>query len=60
MRTMMSEPVPSSSEGQGQSKLFVIALAVVALAVAAYFALGMPGMDHGGPGPSVDHEQMER
>ena len=47
----MDEKTPS----QSQSKVLVIAGVLGAAAVALYFGLGMPGMDHGGAMSSTDH-----
>ena len=56
---MSSEALDQTGESQGQSKLLVVAVVVVAILVTAYFALVMPGMDHSGPDGPVDHEQMD-
>ena len=39
---------------------FVTAVVLVFIAVALYFALGMPGMDHGDPPAGGGHAQMVR
>ena len=40
---------------QSQSEALVVAGVVAAVAVALYFGLGMPGMDHGDTKSSMDH-----
>lgn len=37
----------------------VIVIGLVAAAIALYFALGMPGMDHSPSTTGTDHEQMD-
>lgn len=55
----MASDIPDSpSMGSSSSRLVVVAVALVALLILGYFALGMPGMDHG-PAPEADHEQMD-
>lgn len=43
----------------GEGRLAVVGIVMVAVLIVGYFALGMPGMDHGGEGssmPGMDHE----
>ena len=55
----MSLEIPDEPMGRASSsRLVVIALVLVALFIAGYFSLGMPGMDHS-PAPAVDHEEMD-
>lgn len=56
---MSPEAVKSSNGGGGPSKLLVVVLGVVVILVVAYFALGMPGMDHNGPDRPANHEEMD-
>ena len=44
--------------GSRSGKLIVVGLIGVAVAVGLYFALGMPGMDHGGSTSSMDGMDM--
>ena len=57
MSYMFDETAGSAPEREGRSATpLVIALVVVAVAVIAYFATGMPGMDHSGS--TTDHATM--
>lgn len=44
-----SPPAAAADEGSRAGRLIVVALLVPVVAVIGYFALGMPGMDHGDP-----------
>lgn len=46
----MSEPVADDAVAGVNGSRVIVALGVVVAAVVGYFALGMPGMDHGGGG----------
>lgn len=59
----MATPLPDEAStdqaaSASTSRLLVLALVLLAIVVVGYFALGMPGMDHG-PAPEVKHEQMD-
>ena len=55
----MSLDIPDEPMGRASSsRLVVVAFVLVALFIAGYFALGMPGMDHS-PVPAVDHGEMD-
>lgn len=59
MATPLPHEVSTDHEASAStSRLFVVALVLLAIVVLGYFALGMPGMDHG-PAPEVEHEQMD-
>src|SRR3546814_4701324 len=55
----------TSSDADRSGRIVVVALAGLAALIAAYFALGMPGMDHetdpvvGADMDGMDHAQME-
>lgn len=51
----MPRTPPSASSG----RMVVGLLVVLAIAVAGYFALGMPGMDHSGGGADPEMDGME-
>ena len=46
-------------DGERNAKRFVAAVLLVVIVVIAYFALGMPGMDHGGPDGTTNREQID-
>lgn len=52
--------IAEDAAGSGSSgRVLVLLLVVVGLLVAAYFALGMPGMDHSPSSPPAGHEKMD-
>ncbi len=54
---MFDATINTATEREGRSaRPVVIAIVVVVAAVVAYFATGMPGMDHSGP--TTDHATM--
>ena len=55
---MASDTPDRNTADTSGSRLVIVALVLVALLILGYFALGMPGMDHG-PVPKADHEQMD-
>lgn len=61
---MKSEDTPTlpndgaASRSRRSERNFIVAFIAIAAAVIAYFALGMPGMDHGGASSSMEGMDM--
>ena len=55
----MVEIIVDDVEKSNAGRTLVLVLVGIAVAIALYFALGMPGMDHSPKGPATEHDQMD-
>ena len=53
------EIIGDDHEKSNAGRTLVVVLIGIAFAIALYFALGMPGMDHSPKEPATEHDQMD-